>query len=127
MKERNFDYLILFVFQSNSMMGRMENLILGTSNSTFDKLKSDFSKEYKNKYLMQIKKVDNVGDDWNELLKRMRELISFSFSKSTKSYNSEIDSIFERRNFPGWNYCHFFSVKEGKITIKIIFIIIYIL
>ena len=39
------------------------------------------SKEYKNKNLIQIKKIDNVGDDWNEFLKRLRELISFSFSK----------------------------------------------
>lgn len=114
MKDRNLDFLIISILQANSVIGRMENLILGSANSVYDKLKSDFSRENRSKLIVQIKRVESVGDDWNELLKRVRELISNSFSKMIKLYNTEIDSVFDRRNYPGWNYCHFFSVKEGN-------------
>lgn len=61
----------------------------------------------------QVCKRNEPAEDWNELLKRIKECLAVSFSRQIKEYRSEVKNLIERINIPGWNFCNYFIVKEG--------------
>ena len=50
---------------------------------------------------------------WAEFFTKLKESIVNSFEYFISHYEEEIRKLDSTRMYPGWNYCHFFLMKEG--------------
>lgn len=50
---------------------------------------------------------------WVDLVSKFKDLILSSFDRRVSQYEEDIKENDSRRNFPGWNFCTFFILKEG--------------
>lgn len=108
---------------------------LGSSTGTvLEKIKSDFNGSSKQEldHVAQIRMPRQNGSaqtsiapalsiesakewesHWSDLMTKMKSLLLASFSLRVTQYEEDVREGDSRRALPGWNFCTFFTLKEG--------------
>ena len=61
----------------------------------------------------QVQMKGEGNEEWNDIIKRIKECLKESFQKQIREYKSNISTLLKRSNIPGWNFCNYFVVSEG--------------
>jgi hypothetical protein len=119
MNDREYEYIILYVPTSTS-----ESLLKKISlYRVFDKLKTDFNdrkngidhviKINLNSAMQQKNPTPLPPQQFKELGARIRDGVLVEFAHRCAKYEEEIKKFDLNRKLPGWQFCHYFIVKEG--------------
>ncbi|KAI9188839.1 hypothetical protein H9P43_000261 [Blastocladiella emersonii ATCC 22665] len=86
--------------------------------SVLDKIKADFHKSGdKRDRVVSLRLLDteSSGDHgvWGDFFLRVKDGLLASFESQVHRYDEDIARLDAQRLTPGWNFCHFFLLKEG--------------
>ena len=101
MLEKEYNYLILYIQQPSKRFSFFK---------VFDRLKTEFSKDCVVKLEEKTLAEDFVKFD---VPGKIREGVVNEFVRRTSNYDKEIRKCELNKNLPGWQFCHFFLMKEG--------------
>ena len=57
--------------------------------------------------------IEELPGQWDELINKLKAAILKSFSTRVSQYEDDIQQRELQKNFPGWNFCTYFILKEG--------------
>lgn len=83
--------------------------------SVLDKIKNDFAQKQTERCicLNDPNKLDSKSaESLHTMLHRLRQLILTSYSKTLTKFEENMRERREKRNEPGWNFCHYFLLQE---------------
>jgi hypothetical protein len=103
MYEKDYSYLIIYVQQPSRKFSIFR---------VFNQLTRDFSKE---KDRIVCISSENFTEDFIKVNvhERIRDGVIFEFTRRIAMYEKEIKKSESNRALPGWQFCHFFLIKEG--------------
>ncbi|XP_024942928.1 trafficking protein particle complex subunit 10 isoform X2 [Cephus cinctus] len=83
--------------------------------TVLDKIRSDFASKQGDRCLSiinPIKSESRSAESWRGLISRIRYLVLTAYDKTLLRFEEVIREQRERRNQPGWNFCHYFLLQE---------------
>lgn len=101
MSEKDYSYLILYLQQPAKKFSFFK---------VFDRLKTDFNKDNVVKLEEKTFAEDFIKMD---VAVRIRDGVVEEFVRRTIMYDKEMKKSESNRTVPGWQFCHFFLIKEG--------------
>ncbi|KAI8849287.1 hypothetical protein BC829DRAFT_189092 [Chytridium lagenaria] len=108
--KKNQEWLIVYV--GNSDAKRAAPRFLNVGGTVFEKIKADFGT--KGDRVIQLKQpISKEGESLAEFFHRIKEGIVSSFARQVLQYEEDTRRLDAQRLLPGWNYCHYFVLKEG--------------
>ncbi|KAJ3213266.1 hypothetical protein HDU67_003109 [Dinochytrium kinnereticum] len=108
--KKNQEWLIVYV--GNVDAKRAAPRFLNVGGTVFEKIKADFGT--KGERVIQLKQpIAKEGESLAEFFHRIKEGLVASFTKQVLQYEEDTRRLDAQRLLPGWNYCHYFVLKEG--------------
>ncbi|XP_046985474.1 trafficking protein particle complex subunit 10 [Schistocerca americana] len=105
------DWLIVLVETYD--VKKTNKLLLRTS--VLDKIRSDFASKHADRCLSVINPIrseSRSAESWRGMLTRIRVLVLAAYNRTLIKFEEVIREQRERRNEPGWNFCHYFLLQE---------------
>ncbi|XP_014219385.1 trafficking protein particle complex subunit 10 isoform X2 [Copidosoma floridanum] len=83
--------------------------------TVLDKIRSDFAAKHGDRCLSiinPIKSESRSAESWRGLITRIRHLMLTAYDRTLLKFEEIIREHREKRNQPGWNFCHYFLLQE---------------
>ncbi|KAJ8891446.1 hypothetical protein PR048_003974 [Dryococelus australis] len=83
--------------------------------TVLDKIRSDFASKHPDRCLSVINPIrseSRSAESWHGLLSRVCVLMLAAYNRTLLKFEEFIRDQRERRNEPGWNFCHYFLLQE---------------
>lgn len=85
--------------------------------TVLDKIRSEFASKHGDRCLSvinPIKSESRSAESWRGLVSRVRHLVLTAYNKTLIRFEEHMREQRERRNEPGWNFCHYFLLQVSS-------------
>lgn len=90
--------------------------------TVLDKIRNEFASKHGDRCLSvinPIKSESRSAESWRGLVSRVRHLVLTAYNKTLIRFEEHMREQRERRNEPGWNFCHYFLLQ---VSIPMLFL-----
>jgi hypothetical protein len=103
MTDKKYSFLILFIQQPSKRFSLLSTKVSDTVKREFGA--QNFVKINSTSFKSDFEKNDVAG--------KIRDGVIMEFVRRVDMYTKEMQKSESNRNLPGWQFCHFFLIKEG--------------
>ena len=121
---RNQEWLIVYVMPVSGTGSDRSRFSI--RKSVFDKIRSDFNSSKRDRCAQIRFPEGNKGapkgattadaelsEAWPDLIQKLKDSVLTAFEARVSQYEDDIEKVKAQQNIPGWNYCTYFTLREG--------------
>ncbi|KAJ1680172.1 hypothetical protein EV182_000549, partial [Spiromyces aspiralis] len=112
---RDEEWMIAYVGTDSEMLQTAASRILSIKTTVFERVRSDFQPKNTSRRVVMLDPHNAAG--WADMFAAIKELVVSSMEAQFASLDGDIRRLDSNRLVPGWNYCRFFILKEGLVSL----------